>query len=269
MKIEPSKTNQTDKRTSSAEKPSNSFQPSFQPTEKLDSPPPGAFAKILEEARTQGQKDEHSSAGRRENHSDRKAETSETKDEKTGKDIRDQEKTEEKNRKRGSDKENSEEKNDHPVFASADFQIASKRAPEIAPPAARSILHVADLERIVSSIRAHNLKNLQAVIITLKHSVLEGLQIKFAMDENGKFKAEFLALNEQIKNHLTARKQEISVIFSERGIKLSDFNIQQGSEFSQQQNQTEEDSRNSKSSGREIKTTVEKDDSDQKTSYRV
>ena len=268
MKIESSKANQTDKRTSSAEKPSNSFQSSFQPAEKLDSPPPGAFAKILEEARTQGQKDEHSSAGRGENHLDREAETSETKDEKTGKDVRDQEKTEEKNRKRGSDEEKSGE-NDHPAFASADFQIASKRAPEILPPAARSILHVADLERIVSSIRAHNLKNSQTVIITLKHSILEGLQMKLAMDENGKFKAEFLALNEQIKDHLTARKQEISAILSERGIKLADFNVQQGSEFSQQHNQSEKDSQNSASSGREIKTIIAQDDPDEKTSYRV
>jgi hypothetical protein len=98
---------------------------------------------------------------------------------------------------------------------------------------ARSILHVADLERIVSAVRAQNLKNAQAIVIALKHSVLEGLQIKLTVDENGKLKAEFLAASEQIKNQLDARRHELTGIIRERGINLSEMSVRQGSDFSQ------------------------------------
>ncbi len=130
-----------------------------------------------------------------------------------------------------SDKEQSDEQDKDSAFALLGLQTAMKPALEISVPAARSILHVADLERIISAIRTQNLKNVQQVVIALKHSVLEGLQIKLTIDENGTLKAEFLALSEQIKNQLNARKQELTQIFRERGVKLYDLNIQQGSGF--------------------------------------
>ena len=80
--------------------------------------------------------------------------------------------------------------------------------------------------------RAQNLKNAQAIIIALKHSVLEGLQIKLTVDENGKLKAEFLAASEQIKNQLDARKHELAGIIRERGINLSEMSVRQGADFS-------------------------------------
>ncbi|CAN5694605.1 hypothetical protein BH20ACI4_BH20ACI4_11340 [soil metagenome] len=59
----------------------------------------------------------------------------------------------------------------------------------------------------------------------LKNSVLEGLQIKLTIDENGKLKAEFLAINEKFKEQLKARKHELSEIFKNRGAKFSELEI--------------------------------------------
>ena len=90
------------------------------------------------------------------------------------------------------------------------------------------------------------------------------------IDENGTLKAEFLALNEQIKNQLNARKQEITQIFRERGVKLSDLNVQQGSEFARPTNLSEANSRSDKTSNSETADgAAETEDSGNQTSYRI
>ena len=272
MKIESSKTTQAEKRIAPNDKPETNFRSLFNPADKLDSPPPtGGFAKVLEETRNQNAKDKNSLSGRETDRSGQNSETAEAnKDEETGKNVSNREKVEEKNKKHDGDKEQSDEQDKDSAFALPGIQTAMKSASEIAVPAARSILHVADLERIVSLIRTQNLKNAEQVVIALKHSVLEGLQIKLTIDENGTLKAEFLALNEQIKNQLNARKQEITQIFRERGVKLSDLNVQQGSEFARPTNLSEANSRSDKTSNSETADgAAETDDSGNQTSYRI
>ena len=49
--------------------------------------------------------------------------------------------------------------------------------------AARSILHIADLERLVSTIRMQTqLNGKREIILQLKHSIMEGLQVKILTD---------------------------------------------------------------------------------------
>lgn len=243
MKIESSKTTQAQKSVASNDKPETTFRSLFNPAEKLDSPPTGGFAKVLEETRSQNAKDKDSLSGQK---TDRAAQDSETadakKDKETGKNVPNREKIEEKSKKRDGDRQQSDEQDENSTFALVNLQTTLKPALETTVPAARSILHVADLERIVSLIRTQNLKNVEQLVIALKHSVLEGLQIKLTIDEQGTLKAEFLALNEQIKNQLNARKQEITQIFRERGVKLSNLNVQQGSEFAPPTNHSEDNS---------------------------
>ena len=107
----------------------------------------------------------------------------------------------------------------------SDFSQTERLRAKLPIPAARSILHVADLERIVSTLRTIESKNSKQVLIALKNSVLEGLQIKLTVDENGKLKAEFLALNERIKEQLKARQNELSEIFKNRGVKFQQMEI--------------------------------------------
>lgn len=93
-----------------------------------------------------------------------------------------------------------------------------------APPA-RAILHVADLERIVSAVRSDSFAGAKQVTIELKNSVLDGLQIQLTLTEQGNLKAEFIALNEQIKKQLDARKSELQSVLKDRSIKLGELKI--------------------------------------------
>lgn len=92
-------------------------------------------------------------------------------------------------------------------------------------PQARAILHVADLERIVSAVRSDAFAGSKQVTIDLKNSVLDGLRIQLTLTEQGNLKAEFLALNEQIKKQLDARKNELESVLRDRSIKCGEINI--------------------------------------------
>lgn len=272
MKIESSKTTQAEKRIAPTEKSEKAFQSLFNPAEKLDSPPQTAgFAKALEEARSQNAKDRDSRAGEKTERADQTAETTGAKkDEDVESGVINREKAEEKDERRDGDREQSDEGNNNPAFALAGLHAAPKSAQETTVPAARSILHVADLERIVSLIRTQNIKNAEQIVVALKHSVLDGLQIKLTIDENGTLKAEFLAFNEQIKNQLNARKQEITQIFRERGVKLSSLDVRQGSEFARAPQNSETNAQSDEViDGEAADTVAETDGSGNQTSYRI
>lgn len=272
MKIESSKTTQAEKRIAASDKPETTFRSLLNQAEKLDLPPTNSgFAKILEETREQNAKDKDSLSGRKTDRSGQNSEAAEAKeDEKNDKNVTNREKAEGKEKKHDGDQEQSDEQNKNSALALANLQTAIKAAPETTIPAARSILHVADLERIVSLIRTQNLKNAEQIVIALKHSVLEGLQIKLTIDASGTLKAEFLALNEQIKNQLNARKQEITQIFRERGVKLSDLDVRQGSEFAPPENHPAVNSASENSSGDgAAEETDGTNDSGNQTSYRI
>lgn len=104
--------------------------------------------------------------------------------------------------------------------------------PETSVPPARSILHIADLERIVSGIRTNTFENGSQIEITLKNSVFDGLKIKLTTDENRRVTAEFVAANEKIKGQIDARSNELADILKQRGVKLSSLQTSVGAETS-------------------------------------
>jgi hypothetical protein len=87
---------------------------------------------------------------------------------------------------------------------------------------ARAILHIADIEKIVSSVRTQLSDiNTPQVVIQLKNSVLEGLQIKLSTDANGKIIAEFVAKSEKARLQIESKTKELADILHNRGIQLS------------------------------------------------
>lgn len=86
--------------------------------------------------------------------------------------------------------------------------------------AARSILHVADLERIVSAVRAQLADGRHVVTIELRRSVLEGLQVRLSA-EGGRVTAEFIAASERVRSQLDARATELADLLRGRGVNLA------------------------------------------------
>lgn len=87
--------------------------------------------------------------------------------------------------------------------------------------AARSILHIADLERLVSTVRAQtSLGGRREIILQLKRSVLEGLQVKISTDAEARVQIEFLAANESVRSQVSAHAEELAGILRGRGINL-------------------------------------------------
>jgi flagellar hook-length control protein FliK len=236
MKVESSKNGQAERKVSFQSKNVSQTGVSPNKTDLHDSPPPSSksFAQILEETRNQNGDEENFTTDRKSDRSKESSDADEAKNEKeTSRDVQTRDAVEERERKQSDEQESGDGDEANSGFGSLVFQADNKIFNTNSAPAARSILHVADLERIVSAVRAQNLKNAQAIVIALKHSVLEGLQIKLTVDENGKLKAEFLAASEQIKNQLDARRHELTGIIRERGINLSEMSVRQGSDFSQ------------------------------------
>lgn len=89
-------------------------------------------------------------------------------------------------------------------------------------PPARQILHIADLERIVSSVRVNQLDGGQnQLVLTLKNSVFNGLQIKLTTDENKRVTAEFVAASEKVKAHIDSRSGELTELLRRRGVQVT------------------------------------------------
>lgn len=86
--------------------------------------------------------------------------------------------------------------------------------------AARSILHIADLERLVLTVRAEIAAGgKRAVYLQLKRSVLQGLQAKIEIDA-AKVKIQFLASDEKSREELEKHTPELAAILRGRGINL-------------------------------------------------
>ncbi len=108
--------------------------------------------------------------------------------------------------------------------------IVQKEPEEFKFPGTRAILHVADLERIISSIRSQTVANGKQVTIELKRSVLQGLQLKLTIGIDKKVTAEFIAANENVKSQLNARVDELVRLLRDRGVKLRELKMSLGSE---------------------------------------
>ena len=88
--------------------------------------------------------------------------------------------------------------------------------------AARSILHIADLERLVSTIRSQiNLGGRREIVLQLRRSVLEGLQVKILTDPAARVQIEFLAADEKTRSLIGEHSPELAKILRGRGINLS------------------------------------------------
>jgi hypothetical protein len=111
------------------------------------------------------------------------------------------------------------------AWVPAPVLVSDKADTNTSVPQARALLHVADLERIVSGVRSNSFADSKQVTIDLKNSVLDGLRVQLTLTEQGNLKAEFLALNEQIKKQLEARKNELQSILKDRSIKCSELKI--------------------------------------------
>ena len=227
MKIEASKNQPVDKKDSKnvIKTETSAFHSSNPPkiSDAAPAPTPGAFARILAETRKPNEKDNSAPAKTDSSEPDAKTSKSET-EEKISRATDEQKELDERNSRDGeTDAQQHGDESQAPVIAHAGL-LSPPHAAATAP-AARSILHVADLERIVSSIRTETFQNQKQVVIALKNSVLLGLQIKLTITENGKLKAEFLALNEQIKKQLNERKTELAEILKNRSALFSEVEI--------------------------------------------
>jgi hypothetical protein len=227
MKIEASKNHPVDRKESkNVFKTEGSLFDSSNPLKPSEAVPgQSAFSKILEETRRQNEKDGSPPAKTDSAEPESKTSKSE-RDEKTGRLPGEKKELEERNSREGdSDARQNGDENQPPTVLPGALPSPSGGIAESSPPAARSILHIADLERIISTIRAETFQNQKQIIIALKNSVLQGLQIKLSIDANGKVKAEFLAQNEEIKKHLRGRKNELSEILKNRSALISEIEI--------------------------------------------
>jgi hypothetical protein len=87
--------------------------------------------------------------------------------------------------------------------------------------AARSILHIADLERLISTIRTQiTLSGKREIILQLKRSVMDGLQVKIVTEQGAKVQIEFLAANEKMRSQIENHSEELAGILRGRGINL-------------------------------------------------
>lgn len=99
--------------------------------------------------------------------------------------------------------------------------------------AARSILHIADLERMISAIRTQTaLGGKREILLELKRSVLDGLKVKVTIDPVAQVQIEFLAANEKIRTQIENHSAELAEILRGRGIKVQSLRTTLG--FSEQ-----------------------------------
>lgn len=96
--------------------------------------------------------------------------------------------------------------------------------------AARSILHIADLERLVSTIRSQTaLGGRREIVLQLKRSVLEGLRVKITTDTAAQVGIEFFAANESVRSQIEKHAEELAGILRGRGINLQSLTTSLGS----------------------------------------
>lgn len=160
--------------------------------------------------------------------------------------LQDDKKTQNNNSSGEKDSDSNTKSDDNAVaaanaYAMTDNRISAPVEVNSVPPA-RSILHIADLERIVSSLRVQNVEGGQEVTITLKNSVFEGLKVRLTTDSDQRVRAEFIAASEKVKEIIDARGGELSEILKRRGVKLSELQTSVGADTSGRGNSNEQNS---------------------------
>lgn len=229
MKVESGKNNQVNKQDSiNFKTEKSSFDSTHFPlsTDKITpSPTTGAFAKILDEARQESTKSKNTpSKSDSENESVSKTKDDDSKTEKNRQTDENKEVDDNENQSKNNNESEENDDNTSP-FMGTNIVLDTKNQATPNAPAARAILHIADLERIVSFVRTEVTNTDKQVLIALKHSVLEGLQIRISLNESGNLKAEFIAKNEEIRKQIKKRERELLDILKQRNSKFSTLDI--------------------------------------------
>lgn len=124
--------------------------------------------------------------------------------------------------------------------------------------AARSILHIADLERLILTIRSQTLLDgKREIILQLKRSVLEGLQVKITTDSTSKVQIEFLTANEKMRTEIEKNSIELASILRGRGINLETLKTSVSSDSKEKDSTSEETSPVSELNGESAEPEVE------------
>lgn len=108
----------------------------------------------------------------------------------------------------------------------------------------RAILNIADLERIVSTIRTQFVAgNRREVTIDLQRSVLEGLRVKLSSDDTGRVTAEFISGSAAVKEQLDAHAAGLADLLRSRGVDLASLKTSIGGDAAGQGDNSRGDSR--------------------------
>lgn len=87
--------------------------------------------------------------------------------------------------------------------------------------AARSILHIADLERMLSVVRSQRVPGgKREIYLELKRSVLKGLKVKISTDEAAQVQIEFFAADEKTRSQVENHTEDLANILRGRGVNL-------------------------------------------------
>ena len=94
---------------------------------------------------------------------------------------------------------------------------------------ARAVLHIADLEKLVSAVRTQiHADGRREVTLVLHRSVLDGLRVKLSADATGRINAEFIASTERVRAQVDARSAELADLLRSRGIALAELRTSVG-----------------------------------------
>lgn len=100
--------------------------------------------------------------------------------------------------------------------------------------AARSILHIADLERMISAVRKlTKLDGKREITLELRRSVMEGLKVKITTGDASQVQIEFIAANEKVRSQIENHSEELADILRGRGINLQSLRVSLNSESSE------------------------------------
>lgn len=109
--------------------------------------------------------------------------------------------------------------------------------------AARSILHIADLERLISTVRTQiGLGGRREIVLQLKRSVLEGLSVRIMTGAGAGVQIEFLAANEKVRSQVESHAEELAGILRGRGINLETLKTSVGSDARENENSSTNES---------------------------
>ena len=223
MKIDPSKSEQHSTQEKKVDKPNNLKQISTEASNNANlfnqTSQQKDFASILQNATTKNDKHLDTQTPNKDFDNNKISEG----ENESQQELKDKEKVNQEKRNNQYSEDRSDSKEEY-NFAQAIINTQQK-LDELSILSARSIIHVADLERIISTIRSQTVANGKQVTIELKRSVFQGLKLKLTIGKDKSVIAELISANENVKSQLNAKAEELANILKERGVKLTKLNL--------------------------------------------